>query len=101
MHAAGVKFDHSFLVRQSAQANTCLVWLSSRVSPNSPRGIQLVPAALQEGKRIVDVVETVMRRDDNWPLVGIVRRGTARCSVAMTGIRGRMRPHSCGHCPKN
>ena len=70
MHATGVQLDDTFLVRQSTQADTRVLGIVFGTLHHAQRGVERVPAILQEGIRILDVVEAVVRRDDNWPLVG-------------------------------
>src|SRR4029077_9314073 len=83
VHAAGIEFDHALLVRQAAQSHAGIVRIVFRTLHHAKSCVKRVAAVLQKSVRVLDIVESVMSRHHNRPLVGPGRSSVLLRSVSI------------------
>ncbi len=70
VHAAGIEFDHAFLVRQAAQSDAVVVGIVFRTFYHAQRSIEGVAAVFQKCEGVVEIVEPIVGADDDRTLAG-------------------------------
>ena len=68
VHAAGIQFDHAFFVGMSSQADAFIIGVILRSLHDLERSIECVPAAGEKRIRLIEIVISVARRNDDWQL---------------------------------
>jgi hypothetical protein len=68
MHAAGIEFDHTFLVRQAPISNAVVVGIVLRASNYADGGVQCVPTSGQMLVGTIKIGEAVVRANDDGTL---------------------------------
>jgi hypothetical protein len=69
VHAAGIEFDDSFFVWNSAEANAGVIRIVFRTLDNAKRGVERIAAAFEEREGVFEVRISVISTDDNGALV--------------------------------
>ena len=87
MHTAGVKFDHPFFVRQTTKPNAVVERIVFRPIDHAHSRIKRVAAILQKEEGIFQIVESIVRANNDRPLDGTHRLGTARGIVLILRIQ--------------
>jgi hypothetical protein len=98
MHAAGVQFDHAFLVGQATEPDRVVVGIVLWPFYHSDAGLERVAAAFQEGVSRFGVCIAVVRADDDWAFRGIFFGRVALLAVfGERAWNGRVRSHPGGN----
>ena len=81
MHTAGVEFDHTFFVGQSAESDGIVVRIVFRTFYHAEGSVQRIAAVFQENEGVVEVVDAIVGADDDRPLARAKGIGGAGCIV--------------------
>ena len=100
VHAAGVEFDHPFFVGKAAESDRVVVRIILRSLYHAESCIQSVAAAFQESEGVVEIIDAIVRADDDRALVraGLLdgRRGRLVLCVGVLRIEtGGQRGSDC------
>ena len=108
VHAAGVKFHHSFFVGKAAESDGIVVGIVFGSLYNAQSSVERVAAAFQESESVVKVIDAVVGADDDRALggakgiVGSWIRGSVRAArrfiLRVEALRIQTGGQRCSNC---